>query len=191
MSLRFCSWHCWATAPRREEATRNAKLAIAKPPSSVVSGFSRTGNLEALAFEPVTVLAALIESRKVTSTDLTKMYLGRLTRYGDRLHCVVTLTEDLALAQAANADKEIRAGKYRGQLHGIPFGVKDLFDTKGINSVFLHVWRRVGRRVNRMSAATGSTPAGPEGVGPGARRLWLRCYGGRPVIFARPPAFSP
>lgn len=118
------------------KSTRNAKLAIAKPPSSVVSGFSRTGNLEALAFEPVTVLAALIESRKVTSTDLTKMYLGRLTRYGDRLHCVVTLTEDLALAQAANADRELKAGRYRGPLHGVPFGVKDLFDTKGIKTTW-------------------------------------------------------
>src|SRR5437868_9748432 len=60
------------------------------------------------------------------------MYLERLKRYGERLHCVVTLTEDLARAQAAAADKQIKAGHYRGPLHGIPFGVKDLFDTKGI-----------------------------------------------------------
>ena len=93
-------------------------------------------NLEDLAFEPVTVLASLIESRKVSSTDLTKMYLGRLKRYGDQLHCVVTLTEELALAQAAAADKEIKAGRYRGPLHGIPFGVKDLFDTKGIKTTW-------------------------------------------------------
>jgi Asp-tRNA(Asn)/Glu-tRNA(Gln) amidotransferase A subunit family amidase len=93
-------------------------------------------NLEELAFEPVTVLASLIESRKVSSTDLTKMYLARLKRYGDQLHCVVTLTDDLALAQAAAADKEIKAGKYRGPLHGIPFGVKDLFDTKGIKTTW-------------------------------------------------------
>jgi Asp-tRNA(Asn)/Glu-tRNA(Gln) amidotransferase A subunit family amidase len=119
------------------KSTRNAKLA-----KSVASGSSRTSpvrvtsNLEDLAFEPVTVLASLIESRKVTSTDLTKMYLGRLKRYGDTLHCVVTLTEELALAQAANADKELKAGKYRGPLHGIPFGVKDLFDTKGIKTTW-------------------------------------------------------
>jgi Asp-tRNA(Asn)/Glu-tRNA(Gln) amidotransferase A subunit family amidase len=94
------------------------------------------GNLEDLAFEPVTTLAALVESRKISSTDLTKMYLTRLKKYGDQLHCVVTLTEDLAVAQAAAADKEIRAGKYRGPLHGIPFGVKDLFDTKGIRTTW-------------------------------------------------------
>ena len=94
------------------------------------------GNLEDLAFEPVTVLASLVESRKISSTDLTKMYLARLKRYGEQLHCVVTLTEDLALAQAAAADQEIKAGKYRGPLHGIPFGVKDLFDTKGIRTTW-------------------------------------------------------
>jgi len=93
-------------------------------------------NLEDLAFEPVTVLASLIESRRISSTDLTNMYLARLKRYGDQLHCVVTLTEDLARAQAAAADKEIKAGKYRGPLHGIPFGVKDLFDTKGIRTTW-------------------------------------------------------
>jgi Asp-tRNA(Asn)/Glu-tRNA(Gln) amidotransferase A subunit family amidase len=116
--------------PGKEPAgrsTRNAKLAIARPKNIPASS-----SIEELAFEPVTTLAALIESRKITSTDLTKMYLSRLKRYGDRLHCVVTLTEELALAQAAAADKEIKAGRYRGPLHGIPWGAKDLFDTKGI-----------------------------------------------------------
>ena len=113
------------------KSTRNAKLAMARPARVAVSA-----NLEDLAFEPVTVLASLIESRKVTSTDLTRMYLSRLKRYGDQLHCVVTLTEELALAQAAAADKEIKAGTYRGPLHGIPFGVKDLFDTKGIRTTW-------------------------------------------------------
>ena len=112
-------------------STRGAKLAVARPPKVPV-----TSPLDELAFEPVTVLAALIESRKVSSADLTNMYLGRLKRYGDRLHCVVTLTEDLARAQAAAADKEIKAGRYRGPLHGIPFGVKDLFDTKGIRTTW-------------------------------------------------------
>src|SRR5580765_369484 len=113
------------------KSTRNAKLALGRPSKAAGSGA-----VEDLAFEPVTVLASLIESRKVTSTDLTKMYLSRLKRYGDQLHCVVTLTEELALAQAAAADKEIKAGKYRGPLHGIPFGVKDLFDTKGIRTTW-------------------------------------------------------
>jgi Asp-tRNA(Asn)/Glu-tRNA(Gln) amidotransferase A subunit family amidase len=89
-------------------------------------------NLEDVAFWPVTELAPLIHSRSVSSMDLTRMYLARLKKYGPKLLCVVTLTEDLALEQAAAADKEIRAGRHRGPLHGIPYGVKDLFDTKGI-----------------------------------------------------------
>src|SRR5437868_10978110 len=64
------------------------------------------------------------------------MYLERLKRYGERLHCVVTLTEDLARAQAETADKELKSGRYRGPLHGVPFGVKDLFDTKGIRTTW-------------------------------------------------------
>ena len=112
-------------------STRNAKLAVAKPARVQVGS-----SLEDLAFEPIPVLASLIESRKITSTDLTKMYLARLKRYGDPLHCVITLTEDLALAQAANADKDLKAGRYRGPLHGIPWGAKDLFDTKGIRTTW-------------------------------------------------------
>jgi Asp-tRNA(Asn)/Glu-tRNA(Gln) amidotransferase A subunit family amidase len=113
------------------KATRNAKLPITKPTRVTVSA-----SLEDLAFEPIGVLASLLETRRITSTDLTKMYLGRLKRYGDQLHCVITLTEDLALAQAAAADKDIKAGHYRGPLHGIPCGVKDLFDTKGIRTTW-------------------------------------------------------
>ncbi len=89
-------------------------------------------NIEDLAFLPVTELAPLVRAKKVSSTDLTKMYLARLKRYSPKLLNVITLTEDLALQQAADADKEIRAGKYRGPLHGIPFGAKDLFNTKGV-----------------------------------------------------------
>jgi Asp-tRNA(Asn)/Glu-tRNA(Gln) amidotransferase A subunit family amidase len=112
-------------------STRNAKLAVSKSGRIQVSA-----SLEQLAFAPVTELAPLIESKRITSTDLTKMYLGRLKKYGDQLHCVITLTEDLALAQAAAADKEIKSGHYRGALHGIPWGAKDLFDTKGINTTW-------------------------------------------------------
>jgi Asp-tRNA(Asn)/Glu-tRNA(Gln) amidotransferase A subunit family amidase len=89
-------------------------------------------DVEELAFLPVTELAPLVRTKKVSSTDLTKMYLARLKKYSPKLLNVITLTEDLALEQAAEADKEIRAGKYRGPLHGIPFGAKDLFNTKGI-----------------------------------------------------------
>ena len=112
-------------------STRHARLITARPAHVQV-----TSSLEDLAFAPVTTLASLLHTRRVSSTDLTVMYLDRLKRYGDRLHCVVTLTEDLAREQAAAADKEIKAGKYRGQLHGIPFGVKDLFDTKGIKTTW-------------------------------------------------------
>jgi Asp-tRNA(Asn)/Glu-tRNA(Gln) amidotransferase A subunit family amidase len=89
-------------------------------------------SLEELAFLPVTELAPLVRSRKVSPVDLTRMYLGRLKRYGPKLNCVITLTEELALAQAERAEREIRAGRYRGPLHGIPWGAKDLFATKGI-----------------------------------------------------------
>ena len=87
-------------------------------------------NLEEVAFWPVTDLAQLIRSRKVGSLDLTRMYLGRLKKYDPLLKCVITLTEDLALRQAQAADREIGAGRYRGPLHGIPWGVKDLFATR-------------------------------------------------------------
>lgn len=87
---------------------------------------------EDLAFLPVTALASLIKTRKITSMQLTKLYLERLKRYGPALKCVVNLTEDLALHQAARADDEIAAGKYRGPLHGIPWGAKDLLSTRGI-----------------------------------------------------------
>jgi len=89
-----------------------------------------------LAFATVPQLAELIRTRKVSSTELTKMYLARLKRYAPKLLCVVTLTEDLALKQAAAADAEIKRGKYRGPLHGIPWGAKDLFATKGIKTTW-------------------------------------------------------
>jgi Asp-tRNA(Asn)/Glu-tRNA(Gln) amidotransferase A subunit family amidase len=79
-----------------------------------------------LAFLPVFHLAELMRTGQVTSMELTKLYLQRLKKYDAHLHCVVTLTEDLALKQAQRADKEIAAGKYRGPLHGIPWGAKDL-----------------------------------------------------------------
>lgn len=85
-----------------------------------------------IAFLSIAELGHLLRTRQTTSVELTKLYLDRLKRYGDRLLCVVTLTEELALRQAARADQELRAGKDRGPLHGIPYGIKDLFATKGI-----------------------------------------------------------
>jgi Asp-tRNA(Asn)/Glu-tRNA(Gln) amidotransferase A subunit family amidase len=93
-------------------------------------------SVEDLAFATVPQLAELIRTRKISSTELTKMYLDRLKKYGPKLLCVVTLTEDLALKQAAAADAEIKRGKYRGALHGIPWGAKDLFATKGIKTTW-------------------------------------------------------
>ena len=89
-------------------------------------------NLEDVAFWRIVDLAPLVKSRAVSSTDLTKMYLARMKKYSPKLLCLITATEELALQQAAAADQEIHAGHYRGPLHGIPFGLKDLFDTKGI-----------------------------------------------------------
>ncbi len=93
-------------------------------------------NLEDVAFYSVGQLAELIKTRKVSSVQLTQMYLGRLRRYGPKLECIVTLTDSLALARAALADREIAAGHYRGPLHGIPFGAKDLLATKGIRTTW-------------------------------------------------------
>ena len=91
---------------------------------------SRPDNLEELAFSSVGQLAELIRTRQVNSTELTKMYLSRLKEHGPTLECVVTLTENLALKQAARADREIVSGNYRGPLHGIPYGIKDLFSVE-------------------------------------------------------------
>ena len=87
--------------------------------------------IEDLAFATVSELSGLLSTRKITSTELTKMYLARLKRYDSKLHFVITLLEDRALKQAAQADAEIAAGKYRGPLHGIPWGAKDLLAVKG------------------------------------------------------------
>ena len=85
---------------------------------------------EDLAFYTVAQLSVLIRERKISSVELTKLYLKRLRQWGDTLHCVVTLMEGLALHQARKADAEIEQGNYRGPLHGIPYGVKDLLAVK-------------------------------------------------------------
>jgi len=85
-----------------------------------------------IAFAPVTRLSRWIQQRKLTSERLTGIYLARIDRFDQNLRCIITLTRDQALARAKQADAEIAAGKYRGPLHGIPFGVKDLLDTANI-----------------------------------------------------------
>jgi Asp-tRNA(Asn)/Glu-tRNA(Gln) amidotransferase A subunit family amidase len=87
--------------------------------------------IEDLAFDSVFTLGKLLEYGKITSLSLTKMYLARLKRYDAKLHFVITLTEERALAHAKKADEEIAAGKYSGPLHGIPWGAKDLLAVKG------------------------------------------------------------
>ena len=88
-------------------------------------------NLEDLAFATVSELADLVRRKKVSSLDLTQMYIARLRKYDPLLHFGITITEDRALAQAREADQEIAAGKYRGPLHGLPWGAKDLLSVKG------------------------------------------------------------
>jgi Asp-tRNA(Asn)/Glu-tRNA(Gln) amidotransferase A subunit family amidase len=91
---------------------------------------------EDIAFASVTQLSRWIEQRKLTSDRLTRIYLKRLEQFDPELHCVITLTRALALAQAKQADEEIAAGHYRGPLHGIPWGAKDLLDTAGIRTTY-------------------------------------------------------
>jgi Asp-tRNA(Asn)/Glu-tRNA(Gln) amidotransferase A subunit family amidase len=91
---------------------------------------------EDIAFAPLTQLSRWIESRQLSSERLTRLYLDRLQRFDAKLRCVITLTRDSALAQARQADQEIAGGKYRGPLHGIPWGAKDLVDTAGIPTTY-------------------------------------------------------
>jgi Asp-tRNA(Asn)/Glu-tRNA(Gln) amidotransferase A subunit family amidase len=96
-----------------------------------VPALRRPANLEDAAFWPLAHLAHLLKTRQVTSVDLTRMYLARLKRFNPTLNFVVTMTDDLALKQAAQADAEIAAGRYRGPLHGVPWGCKDIIAVPG------------------------------------------------------------
>lgn len=103
---------------------------------SKLSSASLPANEEDIAFAPVTQLSVWIQQRKLSSERLTQLYLARLQKFNPQLRCVITLTSELALAQARKADQEIAAGKYRGPLHGIPWGAKDLLDTAGIPTTY-------------------------------------------------------
>jgi Asp-tRNA(Asn)/Glu-tRNA(Gln) amidotransferase A subunit family amidase len=89
-----------------------------------------------IAFAPLSQLSRWVETRQITSQRLTRIYLDRLQKFNPKLNCVITLTTDLALSQAQQADREIAAGHYRGPLHGIPWGGKDLLDTVGIPTTY-------------------------------------------------------
>lgn len=110
---------------REERMTRERMPLLARP-----------GALEELAFEPVARLSELIRTRRVKPSELTEMYLSRLKRHDPQLQCVISLTEDRARDQARAADAEIAAGTYRGPLHGIPWGAKDLLATRGYKTTW-------------------------------------------------------
>jgi Asp-tRNA(Asn)/Glu-tRNA(Gln) amidotransferase A subunit family amidase len=93
-------------------------------------------NKEDLAFYSISELAYLIKNKKITSLALTQFFIDRIKKYGDTLQCVISLQEDIAYAQAKKADEEIAQGKYRGLLHGIPYGLKDLFAVKGTKTTW-------------------------------------------------------
>ena len=112
------------TLPRTEDEIRVAT-------GHIDGGPAAPERIEDLAFATIPVLGELLRTRKITSLALTQMYIARLKRYDPKLHFVITLTEERAIAQAKKADEEIAAGKYRGPLHGIPWGAKDLLAVKG------------------------------------------------------------
>src|SRR5437773_2353752 len=112
--------------------SRNAE---AQEPSQLPPGPLPSNDAD-IAFAPVTKLSRWIEHRELTSERLTHIYLNRIEQFDPRLRSVITLTRDLALAQAKKADAEIAAGKYRGPLHGIPWGAKDLLDTANIPTTY-------------------------------------------------------
>ncbi len=111
--------------PTEQRPFKRSEVSVARP----------TDEAE-LAYLPVSHLSELIRTRKLSSVELTELYLRRLKKYGPPLHCVVSLTEDIAMEQARRADEEIAQGNYRGPLHGIPWGAKDLFAVKGTRTTW-------------------------------------------------------
>ncbi len=93
-------------------------------------------NINELAFYSIEELASLIKTKKISSVELTRFFIDRIKKYGDTLECVISVTEDIAMQQAADADAAIAAGKYKGLLHGIPYGLKDLFSVKGTKATW-------------------------------------------------------
>jgi Asp-tRNA(Asn)/Glu-tRNA(Gln) amidotransferase A subunit family amidase len=114
-----------ATGPARDRFVRSPADPGALPASD-----------DEIAFAPVTRLSRWIEARALSAARLTEIYLARIAQHDARLHSIITLTRDLALDQARQADREIASGRYRGPLHGIPWGGKDLLDTAGIPTTY-------------------------------------------------------
>ncbi len=110
---------------------------IQKPVQWAISAnVSLPKNKNDLAFFNILQLASLIKNKKITSVELTKFFIARIKKYGDSLQCVISITEEIAMQQARLADEEIAKGKYRGPLHGIPYGLKDLFAVKGTKTTW-------------------------------------------------------
>jgi Asp-tRNA(Asn)/Glu-tRNA(Gln) amidotransferase A subunit family amidase len=118
--------------PGMKFETERRPIKISAAPSTAVAPKS----IEDVAFYAVRQLAELVRTKKVSSVALTEMYIARLKRYDPLLHFVITLTEERAMAQAKEADREIAAGKYRGPLHGLPWGAKDLLAVKGYRTTW-------------------------------------------------------
>lgn len=102
----------------------------------IPKGINVPANKNELAFHSIPQLASLIKNKKISSVELTTFFLNRLKKWGDTLLCVISLTEDIAMQQARAADKEIGKGNYKGMLHGIPYGLKDLFAVKGTKTTW-------------------------------------------------------
>ncbi|TAM44764.1 MAG: amidase [Acidobacteria bacterium] len=121
------AWRFATTAADDERAARRDTVVEFQPAGRI----ARPAAADDLAFAPIATLAALLRARQVSSVELTTLYLDRLRRFDPVLECVVTLTEKLALEQAESADREIAAGRWRGPLHGVPWGAKDLLAVAG------------------------------------------------------------
>lgn len=117
-------------------------------------------NRDDLAFYSVAELASLLRARQITSEELTRFFLERLERFGPPLHCVVQLLPERALAAARRADEELQQQKWRGPLHGIPYGVKDLLDVSGVPSAW-----GVSLYTNRMAEADSTVVANLDRAG--------------------------
>jgi len=103
---------------------------------NIPNNVAMPANKNDLAFYSISQLASLIRSKKISSVELTEFFIDRIKKYGDTLHCLISLTENIAMEEARQADAEIAQGKYRGPLHGIPYGLKDLFAVKGTKTTW-------------------------------------------------------
>lgn len=168
-----------------QEAGAEIRRDLVRPIQSVAP--QKPATEEDLAFLPVTQLGALLRTRQVSSVELTKLYVARLKKYDPLLKCVVTLTEDLAFEQAERADKELAAGRYRGPLHGVPWGAKDIIAWPGYKTTWgaghyqeqkLDVKATVARRLEDAGAVmiakltVGALALGDQWFGGMTRNPW-------------------